>query len=181
VYNHMILPLADRRDKVTQVRWGIEDFRARFGRAPEGLWLPETAVDVESLEVLAEAGIRFTILAPHQAARVRAPGAETWEPVGEAIDPSRAYLWRGRGGQRLALFFYDGPISRAIAFGDALDRGERLCDWLRGGFSEARDWPQLVHAATDGESYGHHHTFGDMTLADALARIEAAGDAELTN
>jgi len=181
VYNHMILPLADRRDKVTQVRWGIEDFRARFGRAPEGLWLPETAVDTESLEVLAEAGLRFTILAPHQAARVRAVGAETWEGVGDTIDPSRAYLWRGRDGQRLALFFYDGAIARAIAFGDALQRGERLVARVMGGFSDARDWPQLVHAATDGESYGHHHKFGEMALAAALAQIEASGDAELTN
>jgi alpha-amylase/alpha-mannosidase (GH57 family) len=181
VYNHMILPLASRRDKVTQVRWGIEDFRRRFGRDPEGLWLPETAVDTESLEVVAEAGIRFAVLAPHQATRVRALGDEAWEDVGETIDPSRAYLWRGRGGQRLALFFYDGPIARAIAFGDALERGERLVEWLMGGFSEARAWPQLVHCATDGESYGHHHRFGEMALAAALGQIEATRAAELTN
>lgn len=181
VYNHMILPLADRRDKVTQVRWGLEDFRARYGREPEGLWLPETAVDTESLEVLAEAGIRFTILAPHQAAAVRPLGAGAWEDVGETIDPSRAYLWRGRDGQRLALFFYDGAIARAIAFGDALGRGERLVGRLRGGFSDSRDWPQLVHAATDGESYGHHHRFGEMALAAALAQVEASRDADLTN
>jgi hypothetical protein len=181
VYNHMILPLATRRDKVTQVRWGIEDFRARFGRDPEGMWLPETAVDTESLEVLAEAGLAFTILAPHQAARVRPIGDETWQDVGDGIDPSRAYLWRGPGGQRLVLFFYDGPISRAIAFGDALERGERLVGSLMGGFSDARDWPQIVHCATDGESYGHHHKFGEMALAAAVAQIEASGEAELTN
>jgi alpha-amylase/alpha-mannosidase (GH57 family) len=181
VYNHMILPLASRRDKVTQVHWGIADFRARFGREPEGLWLPETAVDEESLEVLADAGIAFTILAPHQATRVRAIGTETWDDVGEGIDPSRAYLWRGTAGRRLALFFYDGPISRAIAFGDVLDRGERLVEALVGGFVEDRDWPQLVHCATDGESYGHHHKFGEMALAAALARLEADGEAALTN
>jgi alpha-amylase/alpha-mannosidase (GH57 family) len=181
VYNHMILPLANRRDKVTQVRWGAEDFRARLGRDPEGMWLPETAVDNESLEVLADAGLRFTILAPHQAARVRPIGAEAWEDVGEGIDPSRAYLWQGREGQRLALFFYDGPISQAIAFGGTLDRGERLVERLMGGFSDARDWPQVVHCATDGESYGHHHKFGEMALASALAQIEASGEAELTN
>ncbi len=181
VYNHMILPLAHRRDKVTQVRWGIEDFRRRFGRDPEGLWLPETAVDQESLEVLAEAGIRFTILAPHQAARVRRLGADAWDAVDGGIDPSRAYLWRGPGGRSLALFFYDGPISRAVAFEDALDRGERLVARLMAGFSEAREWAQLVHCATDGESYGHHHKFGEMALAAAIAQIEAEGRAELTN
>jgi Domain of unknown function (DUF3536)/Glycosyl hydrolase family 57 len=181
VYNHMILPLASRRDKVTQVRWGIEDFRARFGRDPEGMWLPETAVDTESLEVLAEAGVRFTILAPYQAARVRAIGAEAWEDVGKGIDPSRAYLWHGSGGRQLALFFYDGPISRSIAFADALERGERLVELLMGGFSDARDWPQIVHCATDGESYGHHHKFGEMALAAALGQIEEKGEAELTN
>jgi alpha-amylase/alpha-mannosidase (GH57 family) len=181
VYNHMILPLASRHDKVTQVRWGIEDFRARFGREPEGLWLPETAVDTESLEVLADAGIAFTILAPHQAARVRPIGDEAWQDVGDGIDPSRAYLWRGPGGQRLTLFFYDGPISRAIAFSGALERGERLVAELMGGFSDSRDWPQIVHCATDGESYGHHHRFGEMALAAAVGQIEATGEAELTN
>jgi alpha-amylase/alpha-mannosidase (GH57 family) len=181
VYNHMILPLASRHDRITQVRWGIEDFRRRFGRDPQGIWLPETAVDTESLEVVAEAGMRFTILAPHQAARVRPLGAPAWEDVGDGIDPSRAYLWHGRGGQSLALFFYDGPISRAIAFGDALQRGERLVELLEGAFVEARDWRQLVHCATDGESFGHHHRFGEMALAAALAHIETAGDAELTN
>jgi uncharacterized protein DUF3536/glycosyl hydrolase family 57 len=181
VYNHMILPLASRRDKVTQVRWGIEDFRARFGREPEGMWLPETAVDTESLEVLAEAGVGFTVLAPYQAARVRPIGAEAWQDVGEGIDPSRAYLWRGSGGRPLTLFFYDGPISRSIAFADALERGERLVGLLMGGFSDARDWPQIVHCATDGESYGHHRKFGEMALAAALGQIEAKGEAELTN
>ena len=115
VYNHMIMPLASRRDKVTQVRWGIEDFRLRFGRDPEGMWLPETAVDDESLEVLAEAGLEFTILAPHQASRVRPLDAadSAWADVGDGLDPSRAYLWRGAHGAQLSIFFYDGPISRA--------------------------------------------------------------------
>jgi hypothetical protein len=181
VYNHMILPLASRHDKVSQVRWGIEDFRRRFGRDPEGLWLPETAVDSESLEVAADAGIQFTILAPHQAARIRPIDTEPWVDVGDSIDGSRAYLWRGPRGQRLALFFYDGPISRAIAFEDVLDRGEKLVARLMGGFTDTRDWPQLVHCATDGESYGHHHRFGEMALAAAIAQIEAEGVAELTN
>src|SRR5207247_147557 len=103
VYNHMIMPLALRRDKVTQVRWGVEDFRARFGREPEGCWLPETAVDNETLEVLAEAGLRFTILAPHQAWRVRPLGAPAWDEVNDRVDTSRAYRWRGPRGLALAL------------------------------------------------------------------------------
>jgi len=181
VYNHMIMPLATRRDKVTQVRWGIDDFRARFGREPEGLWLPETAVDNESLEVLAEAGVKFTILAPHQAQRVRPLGTEAWEDVSGGIDPSRAYLWRGPRGLRLALFFYDGPISRAIAFERLLERSENLVAWLNAAFSDARTWPQLVHCATDGETYGHHSRFGEMALAAAVQQIEAEGTATLTN
>jgi alpha-amylase/alpha-mannosidase (GH57 family) len=181
VFNHMIMPLATRRDKVTQVRWGIEDFRERFGREPEGMWLPETAVDTESLEVLAEAGIKFTILAPHQAHRVRPLESEAWEDVSGGIDPSRAYLWRGPRGLTLAIFFYDGHISRAIAFERLLERAENLVGWLNAAFSDARTWPQLVHCATDGETYGHHSRFGEMALAAAVQQIEAEGPAILTN
>jgi alpha-amylase/alpha-mannosidase (GH57 family) len=182
VYNHMIMPLASHRDKVTQVRWGLEDFRARFGREAEGMWLPETAVDEETLEVLAEAGLTFTVLAPHQASRIRRLGDdETWTDVGEAIDPRRPYLWRGRRGLSLALFFYDGPLSRAIAFDSLLDRGEHLVGRIRAGFADARAEPQLVHCATDGESYGHHKRFGEMALAAAVEQLEREAFAELTN
>jgi len=181
VFNHMIMPLATRRDKVTQVRWGIEDFRARFGREPEGFWLPETAVDNESLEVLAEAGVTFTILAPHQAHRVRPLDTEAWEDAGGGIDPSRAYRWQGPRGLSLAVFFYDGPISRAIAFERLLERAENLVAWLNAAFADARTWPQLVHCATDGETYGHHSRFGEMALAAAAQQIEAEGTATLTN
>jgi alpha-amylase/alpha-mannosidase (GH57 family) len=181
VYNHMIMPLATRRDKVTQVRWGVEDFRLRFGRAPEGLWLPETAIDGETLEVLAEAGIAFTILAPHQAARVRPLDAEAWEPVTNGVDPTRPYLWRGPRGLALAVFFYDASIARAVAFGDALERSENFVAYLRHGFRENGGGPQLVHCATDGESYGHHRQFGEMALVAAVERLEADGDVTLTN
>jgi alpha-amylase/alpha-mannosidase (GH57 family) len=181
VYNHMIMPLATRRDKVTQVRWGIDDFRARFGRDPEGLWLPETAVDTETLEVVAEAGIKFTILAPSQAWRVRPLDGGDWQEVNGAVDPSRPYLWRGPHGLTLALFLYDGPISRAVAFEGLLESGEKLARRLLDGFSAARDEDQLVHCATDGESYGHHSRFGEMALASALERLEADGSVRLTN
>ncbi|MCA1666375.1 MAG: DUF3536 domain-containing protein, partial [Thermomicrobia bacterium] len=181
VYNHIILPLANRRDKWTQIHWGIADFTHRFGRAPEGMWLSETAVDLETLDILAEQGIAFTVLAPSQAGMVREIGAEEWEDVsGARIDPTRAYVQQLPSGRTIALFFYDGPISRGVAFEGLLDRGENLVNRLLGAFSDERDWPQLVHIATDGETYGHHHAHGDMALAYALHHIEAHDLAHLT-
>jgi alpha-amylase/alpha-mannosidase (GH57 family) len=181
-YNHMILPLANRRDKVTQVLWGIKDFEHRFKRSPEGMWLPETAVDLETLEVLAEAGMRFTLLAPRQAKSVRPIGGRTWRNVsGEKIDPSMAYLMNLPSGRQITLFFHDGPISKAVAFEGLLARGESMAERLVAGFSDQRTWPQIVHIATDGESYGHHHPNGDMALAYALHIIETRNLARLTN
>jgi len=181
-YNHMILPLANRRDKVTQVKWGISDFEHRFGRRPEGMWLAETAVDMETLEVLAENGIRFTILAPRQAKRVRRKGSRSWKDViGDRIDPSRAYLVTLASKKRISVFFYDGPISQGVAFEGLLNDGKRFAERLLTGFSDTRDWPQLAHIATDGESYGHHHHFGEMALTYALSHIESNKLAELTN
>ncbi len=181
-YNHMILPLANSRDKRTQVLWGIRDFKSRFGRMPEGMWLPETAVDIETLEILAAAGIRFTVLSPFQAGRARSRGARAWRDVkGGRIDPSTVYLHRLPSGQSINLFFYDGPISKAVAFENLLDRGENLAHRLAGAFSDRREWPQLVHMATDGETYGHHRRYGDMALAYALHYIESDQIAQLTN
>ncbi len=181
-YNHMILPLANSRDQRTQTIWGIRDFEHRFGRAPEGMWLPETAADVPTLETLAAQGIRFTVLAPHQAGRVRALGGRSWKDVsGGRIDPTRAYLARLPSGKTMNLFFYDGPISRAVAFEQLLHSGEEFASRLKNGFSDRRDWPQLVHIATDGETYGHHHKHGDMALAYALDRIESDPAVRLTN
>jgi alpha-amylase/alpha-mannosidase (GH57 family) len=182
VYNHMILPLANARDRYSQILWGIRDFERRFKRAPAGMWLPETAVDLQSLEILAELGIRFTILAPHQAGRIRRLGGRAWRDVsGGRIDPTQAYEQRLPSGRRIALFFYDGPISRGVAFEGLLFRGEDFANRLLGAFTDDRDWPQLVHIATDGESYGHHHRFGDMALAYALNYIESNQLAQLTN
>ena len=181
-YNHMILPLANRRDKVTQVRWGIEDFKHRFGRVPEGMWLPETAVNIETLEVLAENGIRFTILAPRQGKRVRRKNGRKWIDVsGDRIDPSRAYTVALPSKKTINVFFYDGPISRAVAFEGLLNNGQSFADRLLTGFTDARTWPQLSHIATDGESYGHHHHYGEMALSYALRHIETNNLAQLTN
>jgi alpha-amylase/alpha-mannosidase (GH57 family) len=181
-YNHMILPLANRRDKYTQVLWGIRDFEHRFGRKPEGMWLPETAVDLETLEVLAESGIGFTILAPRQARRVRQLRSREWQDVsGEKIDPTMAYTLRLPSGRSIAIFFYDDAIARAVAFGGLLSEGKQVAQRLIGAFSEACNRPQLVHIATDGETYGHHHRFGDMALAYALHCIESNNLAQITN
>ncbi len=180
-YNHMILPLANEADRRTQILWGIRDFEHRFGRRPEGMWLPEAAVDSRSLELLAEEGIRFTVLAPRQAGRVRKLGGRAWKEMHGGIDPSRAYLARLPGRKSIALFFYDGPISQAVAFEGLLNNGETFAARLLGGFSDQRTWPQLMHIATDGETYGHHHRFGDMALAYALHQIESNNLAKLSN
>ncbi|HEY4819137.1 MAG TPA: DUF3536 domain-containing protein [Candidatus Acidoferrum sp.] len=181
-YNHMIMPLANCRDKITQVKWGIRDFEYRFGRLPEGMWLPETAVDTETLDVLAANGIKFTVLAPRQAKRIRKRGNRSWQDVsGDRVDPSRAYLVQLPSRRTITVFFYDGPISQGVAFERLLDNGQRFADRLVSGFSDARQWPQLVHIATDGESYGHHHRFGEMALSYALHHIETNKLAQLTN
>ena len=175
-YNHMIMPLANARDKRTQIRWGIADFRSRFGREPEGMWLPETAVDLETLDIFAEHGIKFTVLAPSQAQSV-----DGEDVSGQRIDPTRAYRQKLPSGREISLFFYDGPIARAVAFEGLLGNGERFAQRLLDAFNDQRDWPQLAHIATDGETYGHHHAHGDMALAFALEHIECKGLAKLTN
>lgn len=180
-YNHIILPLASDRDKRTQVRWGARDFELRFGRRPEAMWLPETAVDVDSLEALAEEGIVFTILEPHQAARWRELGETDWQPANGHLDPTRPYLCRLPSGRSISIFFYDGPISRAVAFEQLLARGENLAHRLLGAFNDARAHVELVNIATDGETYGHHHRFGEMALAYALQIIETQPGVRLTN
>lgn len=180
-YNHMILPLANRRDKFTQVRWGVRDFQHRFGRHPEGMWLPETAVDVETLEVLAEARIGFTILAPHQAARVRELGTTDWTDMsGGHIDTRMPYRATLPSGRSIVIFFYDGPISCAVGFGGLLKDGGNFARRLQSAFVDGREGPQLVHVANDGETFGHHHRRGDMALAYALDRLERE-DVRLVN
>ena len=181
-YNHMIMPLANSRDKRSQVIWGLRDFEHRFRRTAEGMWLPETAVDVETLDLLAELGVKFTILAPRQASRVRRIGGRSWKDVsGERIDPTRAYLVRLPSKRKIAVFFYDGPISKAVAFERLLDNGQQFAERMMSGFSDERDWPELVHIATDGERYGHHHHFGEMALSYALDHIQSNSLAKLTN
>ncbi|HSD73108.1 MAG TPA: DUF3536 domain-containing protein, partial [Thermoanaerobaculia bacterium] len=179
-YNHSILPLANRRDKVTQVAWGIRDFESRFGRRPEGMWLPETAVDDATLEALAAEGIAFTILAPSQAAAVREPASRWLDVEGGGIDPREAYRVPLPSGRTISVFFYDGGLSHGIAFGELARGGEDFARALLSRF-DRRSGPQLVHVATDGETYGHHFRGGERALGEALERVEHSGHARLTN
>jgi alpha-amylase/alpha-mannosidase (GH57 family) len=182
-YNHMIMPLANRKDKYTQIIWGIKDFEKRFGRFPEGMWLPETATEEETLEVLVSLGIKFIVLSPRQAKRIRKiETPDKWHDVsGETIDPTRAYLCILPSGRSINVFFYDGPISLEVSFRALLNNGEDFAKKLLSAFNEKRDWPQIVHIATDGETYGHHHRFGDMALSYALNYIESNNHARITN
>lgn len=182
VYHHILMPLANTRDKRTQIIWGIKDFEYRFKRFPEGMWLSETAVDLETLDILSELGIKFTILAPRQAWRVRKIGTGKWRDVsGSKIDTTMAYRYNLPSGRMINIFFYDGPISQAVAFEDLFSKGEDFAERLLSGFSDHRQWPQIMHIATDGETYGHHHKFGDMALVHALNYIESNGLGRLTN
>ncbi len=182
VFNHIIMPLAGTRDRITQIRWGIADYMQHFGTMPEGMWLAETAADTESLELLAAHGIKFTVLAPHQCRRIRPlkEGAEWTDTANATVDTTRPYLVRFESGVSIAVFFYDGPIARAIAFEGLLDSGENFAARLKSGFKDDTQ-PQLVHVATDGESYGHHHKYGEMALAYALRLLEADKTVALTN
>ena len=178
VYNHIILPLANEQDKITQVRWGIDDFRARFQRDPEGMWLAETAVDYPTLKVLVEEGIRFIILAPSQAQRCRPlpthhDAAPEWMEVGggqiDPIQPYRCFLPGGNPNHDyIDIFFYDGPISRDMGFNHVMDSSQqfasRIGQAVRGDHREA----QLISVATDGETFGHHKSGAEKALAYAL-------------
>ena len=184
VFNHIILPLANRRDRITQIRWGIADYRDNYGELPEGMWLAETAADSESLELMAQNGIKFTVLAPHQCKRIRPlkeNSTETWTDTPNAsVDTTHPYLVRFPSGASIAVFFYDGPTSRAIAFEGLLNSGEVFAARLKAGFKDGSQ-PQLVHVATDGESYGHHHKHGEMALAYTLRLLEEDKSVNLTN
>lgn len=180
-YNHLILPLATSRDRVTQVRWGIRDFERRFGRAPEGMWLPETAVDLDTLEVLAAHGIAFTILAPHQAKRIRRAEGRWKDVTVETLDVTMPYRCRLRSGRTIAIFFYQKPVSQAVAFEGLLHDGAAFAGRLEAAVPPDRGQAHCLLVATDGETYGHHHTFGDMALAYALDRIAREGTIRMTN
>lgn len=181
VHSHLILPLANYRDKVTQVYWGVRDFEHRFGRYPEGIWLAETAVNTETLEVLAAHGLQFTLLAPRQAKAVRKTGQTAWQEVTDAsIDTRHPYWCQLPSGRRIAIYFYNGGVAQKVAFNGLLNNGKAFAREMVALLDDNED-SQLAHIATDGESYGHHHRFGEMALAAALNYIEDNQLATLTN
>jgi len=166
-FHHSILPLAHPRDRRTEVLWGLADFRKRFGREAEGMWLPECAVDDATLGELAAAGVKFAILEPHQAADVRPLKGGAWTPADKALRSGVPYLWRGADGAELALFFYDAALSRAVAFERAMSDSRAYAARLAAAVPPTAD-DGLVLVATDGESYGHHDSFAEMGLAHLL-------------
>lgn len=183
-YNHMILPLADDDDVRTQITWARREFESRFGRRPEGFWLAETAASHRVLDELARQRLRFVILAPQQAARVRPLDGSQWTDVrGEKVDPSRAYLYRSEEDPSLslALFFYDRGLGAACSFGKALSSGDRLADQFEAAFDAQRDHHQLLHVAVDGETAGHHVRWGNLALSWALGRALEKRGFRLTN
>ncbi len=184
VYNHIIMPLANEHDKETQIKWGIRDFEYRFGRKPEGMWLAETAVDDATLKLLVDNGIKFTILSPYQALKIKKFNDKDWQDVSWGnVDPARSYKYiiKSDPSKSINLFFYDGAISRSVAFDELLKDGNKFINRLKEGISESRNYPQLINIATDGESYGHHTKFGDMALSYVL-KIKAESEGfKITN
>lgn len=182
VYNHIIMPLANRRDKTTQVIWGIRDFEFRFKRTPKAMWLAETAVDIETLEVLAENGIEFTVLAPRQGKSVRKIGTSEWKSVDESsLNTKKPYRCTLPSGKSISIFYYDGNTSQSIAFNGLLYDGKNFAERLLESFDKNDKGAQLVNVATDGETYGHHHKRGDMALAYCIDYIRKDKRAEVTN
>lgn len=173
VYNHAIMPLGTRRDRQTQIGWGLRDFKSRFGRDAEGIWLAETAINMDTVVDLIESDVKFTVLAPTQAERVRHMDSDLWNDVSDqSIDPRRPYRIypldvHGEPicGGHLDVFFYDGPISSAVGFEHLLRDAQGFFQRLKGAWTPDSHTPTLVNIATDGESYGHHEPFGDMALA----------------
>lgn len=176
VYNHLIMPLASQKDKVTQITWGLYDFEQRFQRASEGIWLAETAVDTDTLRALADQGVKYTILAPNQAKRFRGTG--DWI---DGINPNVPYTVNLGDNRSIIVFFYNGETSQKVAFDGLLNDGNLFANSLLKGFSEDLSSPELLNIATDGESYGHHHRQGEMALAYCLHHLETETDAQLAN
>ncbi len=179
-YGHAILPLCNERDRLTQVLWGIADFRHRFGREPESLWVPETACNNATLDLLIDQELRFVILAPHQLGRYKLPGSEQWQEIQNRRPPTAGayrYLHQDGSGRSIAVFFYNDLLSRAIAFEKVLGSSEALVN----SFKQAAATGSPVSVATDGETYGHHFKFGDLCLAHALEIEAPAAGFRVTN
>ncbi len=181
-YNHLIMPLANERDKQTQVIWGIKDFEYRFKRKPLGMWLPETAVDLRTLEILVEHGIKFTILAPKQAKAVKSLAATEWTEVDEnTINTKVPYVCHLPSGDSINLFFYDGFISSEVAFGKIIRNAEEMYNHMIKAVDGEPDELELVHIATDGETYGHHRRFGNMAFSYLVEHTQTNKHVNIAN
>ena len=183
-YGHAILPLCNQRDRLTLIRWGKRDFEARFGRPAEAMWLPETAINADTVEDLIAEQMRFVVLSPYQAHRVRRLGEERWRTVsGGAVDPRMPYRCPSsrHPDKHLDVFFYDGPVSHSISFGEALRSSRQLVDKLWGAVEIGRGGPQLIHSAVDGETFGHHQRHAERALAYALTEEASRRGFTLTN
>lgn len=184
VWAHPITPLLSPRDRWTQIQWGLADFSRRFDRPSTGMWLPETAVNPATLDALIEAGVRFTILAPEQIAAVRKPGKDWTAVQASTVDSGRLYRWNHSdgAGRSIAIAIFNGPLSRDLAFGAAArDAGTFLASVRKSAEQSTAEGPCLVLAASDGELYGHHKKFADLTLAYAGHVAAADTEVEVTN
>jgi alpha-amylase/alpha-mannosidase (GH57 family) len=188
-YNHIILPLANSRDRETEVVWGLKDFEYRFGRQAEAMWLPETAANYPTLATLAAHGMKYVILSPYQARRVRPLEGRVWETVdAQTLDTTQAYRCflpdsskDPKKSQYIDVFFYDGGVASDLSFGGLLNDSKEFVDRLVKGFRPDLPRPQLLNVATDGENYGHHHMFGELGLAYALEKVISQEGFTLTN
>jgi alpha-amylase/alpha-mannosidase (GH57 family) len=185
-YGHAILPLCNERDLRTQIRWGLSDFRYRFGREAESIWLPETACNDRVISALIDEGLRYVILAPHQARRFRSAGHNgrdnlaEWQEVNETtIDTGVSYSYTDQEDPQksITVFFYDGRTSRAIAFEKLLSSSREFVDAL----AQPCDGKEMINVSTDGETYGHHFKFGDLCLAHVLTEEAPARGFTITN
>lgn len=170
-YNHMIMPLANFNDKITQIKWGIKDFEYHFKRKPLGMWLPETAVDIDTLEALAKEKIKFTILAEHQVKEIKKISSDSFSKPNENLSLNSPYLCKLPSGKSILIFIFNGDISYRISFSTLLSNGIDFAKALISKFNDQSD-SQIVSIATDGETFGHHKKFGDMALAACLKFLE---------
>ena len=184
VYSHPIMPLANKNDKITQVKWGVADFKFNFGRDPEGIWLPETACNEETIEVLIEEGIRYIILDPSQAAKVRKINKGKWKDVSSGnIDSGIPYkCFAGKQpGKFINIFFYNGALSKNIAFDDHIYDSDRLINRIRQVPVNSKSCEYLISVAVDGETFGHHKHYTERTLSYLFSEIIPSSEFETVN
>jgi alpha-amylase/alpha-mannosidase (GH57 family) len=184
VYNHIIMPLANKRDNITQIKWGLYDFEYHFGRKSEGIWLAETACNNDTLEYLIKEGIRFIILDPSQALKIRNFKKIEWEDESQGnINTKRPYraFSQINPNKHIDIFFYEGPLSRSIAFEDIIYSAERLMERIDSIKNPDFKKPQLIHMAVDGETFGHHKHFTERTIAYLLSKLAHSKDFTVVN